>query len=59
MKGYDKSAATNSITFAAIDPKRADGKMFELDFEPLTAEGNIVTKSEGKVDWGNGVAQDP
>lgn len=52
--GFDnsyKSASTNSITFAAIDPKRADGKMFELAYEPLDVDGNIVAKGEGTVDW--------
>lgn len=52
--GFDnsyKSASTNSITFAAIDPKRADGKMFELAYEPLDIDGNIVAKGEGEVDW--------
>ena len=54
LPGFDnsyKTAATNSITFAAIDPKRADGKMFELTYEPLTDDGAIVTKSANTVDW--------
>ena len=46
-----KTAATNSITFAAIDPKRADNKMFDLIYEPLDSDGNIVSKSEAEVTW--------
>lgn len=55
LPGFDnsyKSAATNSITFAAIDPKRADNKMYELDYEPLDPNGEIVTKGgAGSVAW--------
>lgn len=54
LPGFDtsyKSAATNSITFSAIDPKRADGKSYSLFYEPLDADGEIVTKSAGTVDW--------
>lgn len=48
LPGFDnsyKSASTNSVTFAAIDPKRADEKMYDLCYEPLDSDGNIVTKS--------------
>lgn len=55
LPGFDnsyKSASTNSVTFAAIDPKRADNKMYELDYEPLSAEGTIITKSAAEnVAW--------
>lgn len=55
LPGFDnsyKSASTNSITFAAIDPKRADSKMYELDYEPLDANGEIVTMSDADaVAW--------
>lgn len=55
LPGFDnsyKSAATNSVTFSAIDPKRADGKMYELDYEPLDSDGAIITKSgAATVDW--------
>lgn len=54
LPGFDnsyKSASTNSVTFAAIDPKRADEKMFDLYYEPLDENGNIVTKSAGTVVW--------
>lgn len=30
-----KSASTNSATFTAIDPKRADGKFWDMTFEPM------------------------
>ena len=46
LPGFDnsyKSAATNSVTFSAIDPKRADEKMYDLSYEPLGANGAIVT----------------
>lgn len=40
------------MTFAAIDPKRADDKMYDLYYEPLDANGNIVAKSSAAtVDW--------
>lgn len=55
LPGFDnsyKSASTNSITFSALDPKRADGKVYRLFYEPLDPDGKIVTKSEAtKVDW--------
>lgn len=46
LPGFDnsyKSAATNSVTFSSIDPKRADEKMYDLYYEPLDANGAIVT----------------
>ena len=56
LPGFDnsyKSAATNSVTFSAIDPKRADEKMYDLYYEPLDANGAIVTTpTEGvTVTW--------
>lgn len=54
LPGFDnsyKSASTNSITFAGIDPKRADGKMYQLVYEPLDADGNIVNMSDAAVEW--------
>lgn len=55
LPGFDnsyKSASTNSVTFAAIDPKRVDGKMYELDYEALGANGEIITKgSTTTVAW--------
>lgn len=54
LPGFDnsyKTASTNSVTFAAIDPKRADEKMYDLYYEPLDENGAIVTKSSGTVVW--------
>jgi len=52
LKINDKTAATNSVTFSSIDPKRADGKMWSLTYEPFDANGNVVTKTEETtVDW--------
>lgn len=54
LPGFDnsyKSAATNGVTFSAIDAKRADGKMFDLNYEPLDGDGNIVAKSAADVNW--------
>lgn len=54
LPGFDnsyKSAATNGVTFAAIDAKRPDGKLFDLNYEPLDGDGNIVAKSGNTVDW--------
>ena len=56
LPGFDnsyKSATTNSVTFSAIDPKRADEKMYDLCYEPLDANGSIVTTpTEGAtVSW--------
>ena len=42
-----KSAATNGVTFSAIDPKRADAKMYDLVYEPLDENGSIVTTPSG------------
>lgn len=39
------------MTFAAMDPKRADKKMYDMVYEPLDADGNIVNKSGGTVEW--------
>ena len=56
LPGFDssyKSAATNSITFSAIDPKRADEKMYDLTYEPLDANGAVVTTptAGATVNW--------
>jgi len=54
LPGFDnsyKSAATNSVTFSAIDPKRADEKMYDLYYEPLDANGAVVTTPTGDVTW--------
>jgi len=46
-----KTAQTYSITFSAIDPKRADNKMYSIFFEPYDLDGNIVTDPSGSVNW--------
>ena len=54
LPGFDnsyKSAATNSVTFSAIDPKRADEKMYDLYYEPLSADGAVNTTPTGDVTW--------
>lgn len=54
MPGFSnsyKSASTNSVTFSAMDPKRADGKSWEIDYEPLGSDGTIVARSSGTVSW--------
>jgi hypothetical protein len=55
LPGFDtsyKSAATNSITFAAVDPKDAGEQMYTLTYEPLDLLGNIVTTpSPGVTEW--------
>lgn len=57
LPGFDssyKSAGTNSVTFAAIDPQRPDGKLYDLIYEPLAADGSTVAKSAvaaDQVEW--------
>ena len=49
-----KQAATNGLTFAAMDPKLGSKSMYDLVYEPLDSNGNIVTKSSvatGSVGW--------
>ena len=41
-----KSASTNGLTFAAMDPKLGSKSMYDLVFEPTDANGNIITKSD-------------
>lgn len=41
-----KSAGTFGLTFAAMDPKMGKKQMYDLVFEPMDSDGNIVTKSE-------------
>ena len=40
MPGFDtsyKTAATNSVTFSAIDPRRSDGQMYSISYVPAVA----------------------
>ena len=49
-----KQASTTSLTFAAMNPKLGSKSMYDLVFEPMDANGEIVTKSSvatGSVDW--------
>lgn len=46
-----KGATTYSATFSGMDPKRADGKMWDITYEPLDKDGDIVVKSGNTVDW--------
>lgn len=47
-----KQAATSGLTFAAMDPKKGNKAMYDLVFEPMDSNGNIVTKSSAAtVDW--------
>lgn len=50
--GSYKSAATFSVTFAALNPHRPDNKIRETIYEEFDADGNIITtSSNGSVDW--------
>lgn len=49
-----KTSGTNSLTFSAMDARRADKKMFDLIYEPMDANGEIVNKSDAaEVHWVN------
>lgn len=59
MKTNDKSASTTSLTFAAMDPKLGSKSMYDLVFEPLDSNGNIVIRSDvatSDVGWINSIA---
>lgn len=52
LKTSDKSAGTNGLTFAAMNPKRGNNEMYDLVYEPMDGNGNIITKSSAAtVDW--------
>ena len=43
-----KTAATFPVTFSAMDPDRADGRMYDITYEELTSDGEYnTTYSEG------------
>lgn len=48
-----KQASTFSVTFSGLDPKRPDGQMWAIYFEPTDGEndGEIVAKSANAVNW--------
>ncbi len=55
LPGFDvsyKSAATQSVTFSAIDPKGAGDKMYALIYEPLDIDGKVITTpTSGQAEW--------
>lgn len=57
LPGFDssyKSASTNSVTFSALDAKRPDEKLYDIIYEPMSADGTVVAKSAVEtenVDW--------
>ena len=51
-----KSASTTSLTFAAMNPKLGSKSMYDMVYEPLTADGEIETKSSADVEWINTIA---
>jgi hypothetical protein len=49
-----KQSSTNSLTFAAMDARRPDKKMFDLIYEPMDSKGGIVNYSSvttSEVKW--------
>ena len=47
-----KQASNVGLTFGAMNPKRGDKAMYDLVFEPMDSNGNIVRKSSAAtVDW--------
>ena len=47
-----KSSGTTGLTFAAMNPKKGNKAMYDLVYEPMDANGNIVTRSSAAtVDW--------
>lgn len=57
MPGFNtalKQGSTQSLTFSAMDARRADKKMFDLIYEPMDSNGDIVNYSSvsaGDVGW--------
>lgn len=52
--GFDasyKQAQTNSVTFSAMDAKRADHKVYETIYEPMDVDGGVVAMSDASVNW--------
>lgn len=46
-----KTAATHAMTFTAIDPQRADHRMYRITYEPLDANGEIDTTYGDSVEY--------
>ena len=54
LPGFSASYKTSQVptlTFSAMDSHRADRKSYELIYEKLDDEGNVVAKSAETVDW--------
>lgn len=54
-----KQSSTTSLTFAAMDPKLGSKSMYDLVYEALDSDGNIITKSSvatGSVGWITSIA---
>lgn len=51
MKTNDKQGATVGLTFAAMNPKKGNKAMYDLVYEPMGSDGNIVNKSGETVTW--------
>lgn len=46
-----KTAATHAMTFTALDPQRADNKMYRVTYEALDANGAINTSYGDSVNY--------
>ncbi len=46
-----KTAQVPQLTFSAMDSHRSDRKSYDMIYEKLDDEGNIVAKSGETVDW--------
>ena len=46
-----KQGATIGLTFAAMNPKKGNKAMYDLVYEPMDSDGNIVNKSGATVTW--------
>lgn len=51
MESSYKSAQTFSVTFAAIDPKRPDEKMYSIFYEPFNPDGSMNVEAAGTANW--------
>ena len=46
-----KTAQVPTLTFSAMDSHRADKKSYDIIYEKLDDDGDIVAKSGETVDW--------
>lgn len=52
--GFDtsfKTAATNTITFTALNPRRADKRMYEIIYEELNSDGSAIAPDVDDPDY--------